>query len=147
MTSGHRTASGPADSDHWKWLAIAAWGLVHFISPAALGLLAWMTVGPLAAALIVFICISARRFIFSDRLFQSWQFVAALRGYIVEPMPNVSIRLRIADERGVQLRGSRRSGVFHMARLHWRVYRRAVAEWRGRPWVLSKVYHLRFMLQ
>jgi len=131
-------ASEPADSDHWKWLAIPAWGLVLFISPAALGLIAWMTVGPLAAAVIVFICISVLRFIFSDRLFQSWQFVAALRGrYIVEPVPNVSIRLRVVDEREVQLRvkgrlsagsviegdrvraeGHWRSGVFHVARLH-----------------------------
>ena len=97
--------SEPVDPDHWKWLAIPAWGLVILISPVAVGIIAWMTAGPLAAAVVVFICISVLRFTFSDRLLQSWQFVAALRGrHIVESVPNVSIRLRAADEREVQLR-------------------------------------------
>ena len=130
--------SEPVDPDHWKWLAIPAWGLVLLISPVAVGIIAWMTAGPLAAAVVVFICISVLRFTFSDRLLQSWQFVAALRGrHIVESVPNVSIRLRAADDREVQLRvkgrlnagsvvegdrisadGGWRSGVFHVTRLH-----------------------------
>ena len=130
--------SEPVDPDHWKWLAIPAWGLVLLISPVAAGIIAWMTAGPLAAAVVVFICISILRFTFSDRLLQSWQFVAALRGrHIVESVPNVSIRLRAADDHEVQLRvkgrlnagsvvegdriradGGWRSGVFHVSRLH-----------------------------
>lgn len=131
-------ANEPADRDHWKWLAIPAWGLVLLISPVVAGIFTWMAAGLLAAAAVVFICIAVLRYIFSDHLLMSWQFVAALRGrHIVETVPNVAIRLRTADEREVQLRvkghlsgggvvegdriralGSWRAGIFHAMRLH-----------------------------
>ncbi len=128
----------PADPDHWKWLAIPAWGLVLLASPFVAGILTWMTAGFLATALVVFICIAVLRYIFSDHLLMSWQFVAALRGrHVVETVPNVAIRLRAADDREVQLRvkgrlsggglvegdriraaGQWRAGIFHATRLH-----------------------------
>jgi len=128
----------PADPDHWKWLAVPAWGLVLLISPVAAGIIAWMTAGLLAAAVVVLVCIAVLRFIFSDHLLTSWQFVAALRGqHILETVPNIAIRLRAADDREVQLRvkgrlsggglvegdriraaGRWRAGIFHVTQLH-----------------------------
>ncbi len=128
----------PADPDHWKWLAVPAWGLVLLISPLAAGIIVWMTAGLLAAAVAVIVCIAVLRFIFSNHLLTSWQFVAALRGHhIVEAVPNIAIRLRTDRDNEVQLRvkgrlsvgglvegdriravGHWRAGIFHVTQFH-----------------------------
>lgn len=128
----------PADPDHWKWLAVPAWGLVLFMSPVAAGIIAWMSAGLLAAAAVVVVCVAVLRFIFSNHLLTSWQFVAALRGqHIVEAVPNIAVRLRTEGDHEVQLRikgrlsggglvegdriratGRWRAGIFHVTQLH-----------------------------
>lgn len=128
----------PADPDHWKWLAVPAWGLVLLISPVAAGIIAWMSAGLLAAAVVIVVCIAVLRFIFSNHLLASWQCVAALRGqHIVEAVPNIAVRLRTESDHEVQLRvkgrlsgggivegdrirvaGRWRAGIFHVTQLH-----------------------------
>ncbi len=128
----------PADPDHWKWLAVPAWGMMLLITPVVAGIIVWMTAGLLAAAVVVIVCVAVLRFIFSNHLLTSWQFVAALRGqHIVEAVPNVAIRLRMDGDREVQLRvkgrlsggslvegdriraaGRWRAGIFHVTQLH-----------------------------
>jgi ribosomal protein L37E len=128
----------PSDSDPWRWLAIPAWGLVLLLAPVVIGIVVWMTMGILAAAGVVFVSVIVLRFIFSDRLFQSWQFVSALRGrYVVEHVPVATIRVRRNDTAEVQLRikghvaggtvvegdrvsadGRWRNGVLHVRRVY-----------------------------
>lgn len=128
----------PADPDHWRWLAVPAWGLMLLITPVVAGIIVWRTAGLLAAAVVVIVCVAVLRFIFTNHLLTSWQFVAALRGqHIVEAVPNVTIRLRTDGDREVQLRlkgrlsggslvegdriraaGHWRAGIFHVRRLH-----------------------------
>ena len=95
----------PMDFDPWRWVAIPVWGLVLLISPLAIAIIVWQTLGFLPALAVASCSLLVLRFMFSDRLFQSWYMTSALNGhYIVEPMPVTMIRLRMHDDREVQLR-------------------------------------------
>lgn len=95
----------PPDPDLWKWVAIPAWGLVLFLSPVLAALAAAMWSGVIVG-LVVFVGVAlVLRFVFSNRLYESWQFVAALRGrHVVEPVPLVHFRIRAASRREIQVR-------------------------------------------
>ena len=95
----------PPDPDPWKWVAIPAWGLLLFLSPLLAAIATGMSSG-LVAGVIVFMAVAlVLRFIFSNRLYESWQFVAALRGrHVVEPVPLVTFRVRSASGREMQVR-------------------------------------------
>lgn len=99
------STSEPIDFDPWRWLAIPAWGLVILILPIVAAIIAWQSfgfIGAIAVALTTFLVL---RFMFSNRLLQSWYFVAALNGRnVVEMMPVVMVRLRQASDREIQLR-------------------------------------------
>lgn len=127
----------PMDFDPWRWVAIPVWGIVLLISPLAIAILVWQSFGALPAVGVAACSLIVLRFIFSDRLLQSWHLTAALNGrHIVEPMPVALLRLRLSDSREVQLRlkgqliggtvmegdriaasGSWRSGVLHARRI------------------------------
>jgi len=128
----------PMDFDPWRWIAIPVWGIVLLLSPLAAAILVWQSFGVLPAACVAACSLVVLRFIFSDRLLQSWHLTAALNGrYIVEPMPVTMIRLRLHDNREVQMRikgqliggtviegdriavsGAWRSGVLHAQRIN-----------------------------
>jgi hypothetical protein len=128
----------PMDFDPWRWIAIPVWGIVLLLSPLAAAILVWQSFGVLPAACVAACSLIVLRFIFSDRLLQSWHLTAALNGrYIVEPMPVTMIRLRLHDSREVQMRikgqliggtvmegdrisvsGSWRSGVLHTRQIN-----------------------------
>jgi hypothetical protein len=95
----------PPDPDPWKWVAIPAWGLLLFLSPLLAAIATGMASG-LVAGVTVFVAVAlVLRFIFSNRLYESWQFVAALRGrHVVEPVPLVTFRVRSASGREMQVR-------------------------------------------
>lgn len=98
-------ASEPMDFDLWRWVAIPVWGIVLIISPLAGAIQVWHSVGFLPALGVAACSLLVLRFIFSDRLLQSWHLTAAMNGrHIVEPMPVTMVRLRQADGREVQLR-------------------------------------------
>ena len=95
----------PMDFDPWRWVAIPVWGLVLLISPLAIALIVWQSCGFLPALAVATFLLLVLRFMFSGRLLQSWFLVSALNGhYIVEPMPVTMIRLRLHDDREIQLR-------------------------------------------
>lgn len=95
----------PMDFDPWRWIAIPVWGLVLLVSPAVLSVVVWQSSGFLAALAVAACSLVILRFIFSDRLLQSWHLAAALNGrYIVEQMPVTMARLRLHDGREIQLR-------------------------------------------
>lgn len=99
------SANEPMDFDPWRWIAIPSWGLIILISPVIGAIIAWQAVGFLGAAIVAVITFFVLRFMFSNRLLQSWYFVSALNGRnVVEMMPVTMIRLRQAEEREVQLR-------------------------------------------
>ena len=127
----------PMDFDPWRWIAIPIWGLVLLLSPLAIAIVIWQATGFLPALGVAACSLLVLRFIFSDRLLQSWHFTAALNGrHIVEQMPVTMVRLRLEDDREVQLRlkgqlnggtvmegdrifasGRWRSGVFRVVRI------------------------------
>lgn len=127
----------PMDFDPWRWVAIPVWGIVLLISPLVVAIFVWQSFGALPAVGVAACSLLVLRFIFSDRLLQSWHLTAALNGrHIVEPMPVAILRLRMSDNREVQLRlkgqliggtvmegdriaafGSWRSGVLHTRRI------------------------------
>lgn len=133
-----QAANEPMDFDPWRWVAIPTWGLVLLLSPFVAGIVFWQTAGFLAAAVVMLGAFIVLRFIFSDRLIQSWHLAAALNGrHVVELMPVTMVRLRTADGREVQLRlkgqilggavmegdriaalGAWRAGVFRVRRVH-----------------------------
>lgn len=95
----------PMDFDPWRWVAIPIWGLLLLISPLVAAIVIWQSAGFLPALGVAAISLLVLRYMFSDRLLQSWYMVAALNGrYVVEPMPVAMIRLRQANESEVQLR-------------------------------------------
>ncbi len=95
----------PMDFDPWRWVAIPVWGLLLLITPVAGAIIAWHAAGFLAALGVAAVSLLVLRFIFSDRLLQSWHLTSALNGrHIVEPMPVLMVRLRQWDEREIQLR-------------------------------------------
>lgn len=95
----------PMDFDPWRWIAIPVWGLVLLMAPVAIAIVVWQFSGFLSALVVAIVSLVVLRFIFSDRLIQSWHLTAALNGrHIVEPMPVLMARLRLHDEREVQLR-------------------------------------------
>lgn len=95
----------PMDFDLWRWVAIPVWGVVLLISPLAAAILVWQSFGALPALGVAISSLLLLRYIFSDRLLQSWHLTAALNGrHIVEPMPVAMIRLRLNDNREIQLR-------------------------------------------
>lgn len=95
----------PMDFDPWRWIAIPVWGLVLLISPVAAAIVVWQTSGFLPALGVAAVSLIVLRYLFSDRLLQTWHLTAALNGrHIVEPMPVLMARLRSADEREIQLR-------------------------------------------
>lgn len=95
----------PMDPDPWKWLAVPLWGIILFVSPFIAGLMALQVAGWLVAAVVFFLLVSLLRFLFSSHLIWSWQTVAALRGrHVVEPMPVIMLRVRLGNDREVQLR-------------------------------------------
>lgn len=127
----------PMDFDPWRWIAIPVWGFVLLTLPLAAAIGVWRSAGFLPALAVSVCSFLVLRFLFSNRLLQSWQFTAALNGrYIVERMPLVLIRLRQQDDHEVQLRvkgrlsggavmegdrisasGRWRGGVFHVAEI------------------------------
>jgi hypothetical protein len=133
-----QAANEPMDFDPWRWVAIPTWGLVLLLSPFVAGIIAWQTAGFLAATGVLLGAVIVLRFIFSDRLIQSWHLAAALNGrHVVELMPVAMVRLRAADGRELQLRlkgqilggavmegdriaalGAWRAGVFRVRRIH-----------------------------
>lgn len=95
----------PMDFDPWRWLAIPLWGLVLLCFPVVISILVWQFAGFRTALVASTISLLALRYIFSDRLLQTWHLTAALNGrHIVEPMPVLMARLRTHDEREIQLR-------------------------------------------
>jgi hypothetical protein len=95
----------PMDFDIWRWVAIPVWGLLLLSAPVAIGIMVWQSFGLLPALGVAGLSLIVFRFIFSDRLLQSWYLTAALNGrHIVEPMPVLMARLRHADGREIQLR-------------------------------------------
>lgn len=95
----------PMDFDPWRWLAIPVWGLSLLTTQCAIAIVVWQTYGFLVAISFAVISLLILRFIFSNRLMQSWHLTAALNGHhIVEPMPVLMARLRKTDEREIQLR-------------------------------------------
>jgi len=95
----------PMDFDLWRWLAIPVWGLVLLMAPVAMAIIVWRTYGFALALLVAVVSLLVLRFVFSNRLMQSWHLTAALNGHhIVEPMPVLMARLRKTDEREIQLR-------------------------------------------
>lgn len=125
------------DFDPWRWVAIPVWGIVLLIAPLVAAILVWQSLGFLPALGVAACSLLVLRFIFSDRLLQSWHLTAALNGrHIVEPMPVTLARLRLTSGREVQLRikgqiaggsiiegdrlavfGPWRSGVLHVRRI------------------------------
>ena len=126
------------DFDPWRWLAIPVWGILLLLSPPVAAIIVWQSFGGLPALGTAACSLILLRFIFSDRLLQSWHLTAALNGHhIVESMPATMVRLRLQDSREVQLRlkgqviggtliegdrisasGSWRSGVLYVKRIH-----------------------------
>lgn len=95
----------PMDFDPWRWLAIPLWGLSLLTTPCVITIVVWQNYGLLAALAVAVVSLIVLRFIFSNRLLQSWHFTAALNGrHIVEPMPVLMARLRVADEDEIQVR-------------------------------------------
>lgn len=95
----------PMDFDPWRWVAIPVWGLLLLASPVAISVIVWWAYGFVAALGVGFVLLLILRYVFSDRLLQSWHLTAALNGrHIVEPMPVLMLRLRQWDGREVQLR-------------------------------------------
>lgn len=95
----------PMDFDPWRWVAIPVWGIVLIISPLVAAIVVWQSFGFLPALGVAACSLLVLRFIFSDRLLQSWHLTAALNGrHIVEPMPVTLVRLRMTSGREVQLR-------------------------------------------
>lgn len=131
-------SSEPMDFNPWRWVAIPVWGLVLLLAPIALTILVWQTVGAMPALGVAVCSLLVLRFVFSDRLLQSWHLTAALNGrHIVQPMPVTFVRLRMVNGREVQARlkgqlaggsliegdriavsGSWRSGVLNARRIH-----------------------------
>lgn len=98
-------ANEPMDFDPWRWVAIPVWGLILLISPLAVAILVWQSFGFLPALAVAACSLLVLRFMFSDRLLQSWHLTAALNGrHIVETMPVTMLRIRQSDGREVQLR-------------------------------------------
>jgi hypothetical protein len=99
------SANEPMDFDPWRWIAIPTWGFIILISPIVGAIIAWQSVGFLGAAGVTLTTFFVLRFMFSNRLLQSWYFVAALNGRnVVELIPVVMIRLRQVDDGEIQLR-------------------------------------------
>jgi hypothetical protein len=95
----------PMDIDPWRWVAIPTWGLLLLLTPVAGSIVAWQSFGLPTALGVAVISLLVLRYLFSDRLLQSWHLTAALNGHhIVEPMPVLMVRLRQWDEREVQMR-------------------------------------------
>jgi hypothetical protein len=95
----------PMDFDIWRWVAIPVWGLLLLSAPISIAIIVWQFFGLLPALGVAGLSLIVFRFIFSDRLLQSWYLTAALNGrHIVEPMPVLMARLRHADGREIQLR-------------------------------------------
>jgi len=95
----------PMDFDPWRWVAIPVWGIVLLMSPVILGIIIWKTSGFLVSMLIAFLVILTLRFIFSNKLLQSWHLVAAFNGRrIVESMPVLMVRLRTSNNREIQMK-------------------------------------------
>lgn len=95
----------PMDFDPWRWIAIPVWGLVLLLAPVSASLFVWQVAGLLPALLVAFVSLVTLRYLFSNRLLDSWHLVSALGGrYVVEPMPVLIARLRQWDDREVQLR-------------------------------------------
>jgi ribosomal protein L32 len=95
----------PMDFDPWRWVAIPAWGLLLLVSPVAISVIVWWAYGLVPALGVGFVLLLILRYLFSDRLLQTWHLTAALNGrHIVEPMPVLMLRLRQRDGREIQLR-------------------------------------------
>lgn len=95
----------PMDFDPWRWVAIPAWGLLLLAGTMAAAIMVWQAAGFLPALGFAVVSFIVVRYIFSDRLLQTWHFTAALNGrHVVEPMPVVMLRLRQGDDREIQLR-------------------------------------------
>lgn len=95
----------PMDFDPWRWLAIPFWGMSLLTTPCVMTVVVWQNYGLMVALAFAVVSLIVLRFIFSNRLLQSWNFTAALNGrHIVEPMPVLMARLRIADEDEIQVR-------------------------------------------
>ena len=95
----------PMDFDLWRWAAIPIWALLLLSAPIVIAILVWQSFGLLPALGVAGLSLIVFRFIFSDRLLQTWHLTAAFNGHhIVEPMPVLMARLRHADGREIQLR-------------------------------------------
>ena len=101
----HQAPQEPMDFDPWRWVAIPAWGLLLLSSPLCLLIVVWQAAGFLPALVAAVVTVMVLRFLFSNRLLQTWHLTAALNGrYIVEPMPVVMMRLRDVSGNELQMR-------------------------------------------
>ncbi len=92
------------DFDPWRWVAVPAWGLVLLALPPLAFLLAGSNLGLGAAFLAGFIALLTVRFLFSNRVLDSWFLAAAMSGrHIVEPVPVCLLRVRSRENREVQV--------------------------------------------
>lgn len=122
-------SSEPMDFDPWRWVAIPAWGMVMLVAPIAVALVVWQTAGFLSAFLVALTSLLALRYLFSNRLLDSWHLVSALNGrHVVEPMPVFMVRLRQWNDREIQLR---LKGHFSGGSLMEGDRIRATGAWRG----------------
>ena len=122
-------ASEPMDFDPWRWVAIPVWGLVLLVAPVAVALVVWQTAGFLTAFLVALTSLFVLRYLFSNRLLDSWNLISALNGrHAVEPMPVFTVRLRQWDDREIQLR---LKGHFSGGSLMEGDRIRATGAWRG----------------
>lgn len=126
----------PMDFDPWRWVAIPAWGLVLLATPVAGTLAAWELGGPLAALVVAVVLLMVLRYVFSNRLLDSWHLVSALNGrHHVESMPVQIARVRRWEGGEAQLRfkGHFANGaVMEGDRIE------ATGRWRGGVFVVSE---------
>lgn len=133
-----RGPNEPMDFDPWRWVAIPSWGLILLVSPVLLTIFLWQSYGLLHAVAFGACFLVGLRFLFSNRLLQSWRLTAAMNGRrVVEPMPVTIARVRQWDRREVQMKlkgqliggslvegdriaasGKWRSGVLHASRVN-----------------------------
>ncbi len=101
----HQAPHEPMDFDPWRWVAMPVWGLLLLITPVVASIIVWRSAGLLAGLGVALVSLIVLRYLFSDRLLQGWHLTAALNGrHIVEPMPVLMARLRLRDEREIQIR-------------------------------------------
>lgn len=95
----------PMDLDPWRWVANPSWGLVLLAAPMAATLTVWELGGSLYALGVAFFLFLVLRYVFSNRLIDTWHLISALNGrHVVESIPVQVVRVRQWEGREAQLR-------------------------------------------